>query len=95
MLNLNPCELLAEETQLPSKFIYGAIGVAHGLDPSSTSKDISTDNKVLLPLWLVPDLFRRGMITFEMPDIYRDRWQRKMNAGAEVSEAGHALSLQT
>lgn len=29
------------------------------------------------------ELHRRGMATFELPDVYNDRYRRKMNAGAE------------
>ncbi len=84
MLNvLNPDELFAEECLVQANFKYGALGVARGLDPGSTKNSLEAGDRVGIPLWLLPDLHRRKMVTFEMPDVYNDRHRRKFNAGAE------------
>jgi GINS complex subunit 3 len=84
MLNVaNPQELLAEETLIPSTFKYGAVSIAKGLDPGSTKSDILKEGRMGIPLWLLTDLHRRKLATFDLPEVYKNRYRRKMNAGAE------------
>ena len=84
MLNLmNTDELFAEESLIPATFTYGARGIAKGLDPGSTRKDLARGQTVSIPMWLVPDLVRRALCTITMPEVYNERHRRKMNAGAE------------
>lgn len=80
---LNPHELLAEETQMQTTFIYGVLDVAKKLDPGSVSDNLAPQASVPVPLWLIPDLHRRGLVEFELPEVYKERYRRKMNAGAE------------
>ncbi|KAG2487205.1 hypothetical protein HYH03_014179 [Edaphochlamys debaryana] len=74
---------LAEETLVPTKFKYGALGVASVLEPGSVRNDVEAGAKVEMPLWLATQLTRRGMTTFSLPEIYHERYRRKLNAGAE------------
>ncbi|GAX84711.1 hypothetical protein CEUSTIGMA_g12133.t1 [Chlamydomonas eustigma] len=84
MLNLcHPHELLAEESTIQTVFNYGAVGIAKGLDLGSTKADVEVKGRICAPLWLLPDLYKRNMISFEMPEVYNDRYRRKFNAGAE------------
>lgn len=84
MLNLlNPNELLAEDALVPATFRYGALGVAKGLDPGSTTADITKGASLPTPLWLLVDLHRRGLVALDLPDVYKERYRRKLNAGAE------------
>lgn len=84
MLNLlNPNELLAEDALVPATFRYGALGVAKGLDPGSTTADIAKGASLPTPLWLLVDLHRRGLVALDLPDVYKERYRRKLNAGAE------------
>ena len=84
MLNLlNAEELFAEETCIPVTFTYGARSIARGLDPGSTRNDLEKGQTVMAPMWIVPDLVKRALVSIAMPEIYNDRHRRKMNAGAE------------
>ena len=84
MLNvMNPDELFAEETLISATFSYGARGVAKGLDPGSTKANLAPGQTIKIPLWLIPDLNKRAMVNIQMPEVYNERHQRKMNAGAE------------
>lgn len=84
MLNVMiPDELFAEETLISATFEYGARGVAKGLDPGSTKADLEPGSRVQVPLWLIPDLNKRAMVSIQMPEVYNERHRRKMNAGAE------------
>nr|ADF43165.1 97782m [Chlamydomonas reinhardtii] len=74
---------LAEETTVPLKFKYGILGVARVLEPGSTNNDIDSGTKVDAPLWLAAALSRRGMTSFGAPELYSERYRRKINAGAE------------
>ncbi|KXZ51154.1 hypothetical protein GPECTOR_13g641 [Gonium pectorale] len=74
---------LAEETTVPTRFKFGALGVARVLEPGSTSDDIEAGAKVDAPLWLAAALTRRGMASFGLPEMYSERYRRKLNAGAE------------
>ena len=80
---MNPESLFADETLISATFSYGARGVAMGLDPGSTKANLEPGQAVKVPLWLIPDLFKRAMVTIQMPEVYNERYQRKMNAGAE------------
>eukprot|EP00798_Chlamydomonas_sp_ICE-L_P014512 gene14512-20541_t len=81
---LDPLELFAEESLIPSTFKYGAEGLGKSLDPGGNEKDLAAESKVEIPLWLLQPLSKRGMVTFKMPLMYSDRYKRKLNAGAEV-----------
>lgn len=77
---LNIDELFAEETQVTALFKFGALGVA---EAGSMKASVEAGDAVAVPLWLVPDLFKRQFISFDMPDVYNERHRRKFNAGAE------------
>lgn len=74
---------LAEETLVPTTFSFGLQGLAKALDPGTTSNDLASSSRVDAPLWLAAALTRRGMASLALPDIYSDRYRRKLNAGAE------------
>ncbi|KAG2454884.1 hypothetical protein HYH02_000715 [Chlamydomonas schloesseri] len=74
---------LAEETTVPLRFKFGVAGVARVLEPGSTANDISAGTKVEAPLWLSAALSRRGMASMSAPEMYSERYRRKINAGAE------------
>ncbi|GLC47286.1 hypothetical protein PLESTB_000225200 [Pleodorina starrii] len=74
---------LAEETIVPARYKFGAYGVARVLEPGSTSSDLEAGAKVDTPLWLATALTRRGMASLTPPEIYLERYRRKLDAGAE------------
>lgn len=74
---------LAEETLVPTVFPAGLQGLAKALDPGTTANDLAPATRVDAPLWLSAPLMRRGMITLSLPEVYNERYQRKLNAGAE------------
>ena len=80
---LDPHELLAESCSVPTTFLYGAAGLGRGLDPGSTDRDVKEGSQLETPLWLALPLTRRGMATIKVPVVYGERYQRKLNAGAE------------
>lgn len=76
--------VLAEETLLMTTFTHGATGIAKALDPGTAQADIKADAEVDIPLWLLSPLHQRGMAALKkLPDIYNERYRRKLNAGAE------------
>ncbi|EFJ43402.1 hypothetical protein VOLCADRAFT_66001 [Volvox carteri f. nagariensis] len=74
---------LAEETIVPARYSFGAAGVAQVLEPGSSSNDVQAGDKVDTPLWLAAALTRRGMATISLPEVYQERYRRRLNAGAE------------
>ncbi|KAL6750183.1 hypothetical protein V8C86DRAFT_1814467 [Haematococcus lacustris] len=84
MLDLtDPLALFAEEVLVPTRFTYGATGLGKSIDPGGNENDVAKDTDVELPLWLVRPLKRREMVSLKLPALYRDRYRRKFNAGAE------------
>lgn len=75
---------LAEESVVPTRFKFGVLGIAKALEPGSTGNDVEAGGKVDAPLWLAGALTRRGMTTFTLPDVYSERFRRRLNAGAET-----------
>jgi hypothetical protein len=85
MLDLaQPWELLAEETLVPVVFNTGATGLGKALNPGGSRQDIEPGDDLELPLWLVAPLQVRGAVSCKLPDVYRERYRQKLNAGAET-----------
>jgi hypothetical protein len=85
MLDLaQPWELLAEETLVPVVFNTGATGLGKALNPGGSRQDIEPGDDLELPLWLVAPLQVRGAVYCKLPDVYRERYRQKLNAGAET-----------
>lgn len=80
---LDPLELFSEETAVETTFRFGATGLGKSLDPGSSEHDVQQGASVEAPLWLVKPLLRRSMATIKLPNVYGERYQRKLNAGAE------------
>ena len=74
---------LAEETIVPTTFTYGLQGLAKALDPGTTSVNLAAGSRVDAPLWLATALCRRSIAGVGLPEIYNERYRRKLNAGAE------------
>lgn len=74
---------LAEETLVPTVFPAGLQGLAKALDPGTTAIDLDPGTRVDAALWLSAPLMRRGMAHLGLPEVYNERYQRKLNAGAE------------
>jgi hypothetical protein len=47
---LDPHELFAESTLVPTTFIYGATGLGKGLDPGSAQRDVPEGAEIDAPL---------------------------------------------
>ena len=59
MLNvMNANELFAEETLIAATFIYGARGVAKGLDPGSTKSNLEKGQTVKVRKFELPGAIR-------------------------------------
>lgn len=41
------------------------------IDPSADEKDLKKGSKVELPFWMVPTLYEKKVVTFEIPRYYR------------------------
>jgi GINS complex subunit 3 len=80
---LDPHELFAEETVIDTTLRFGATGLGRSLDAGSSEEDVQAGAPIQVPLWLVRPLLLRSMATVRLPHIYNDRYQRKLNAGAE------------
>jgi GINS complex subunit 3 len=80
---LEPHELLAEACSAPTTFLYGAAGLGRVLDAGGTDRDVKQDQELEVPLWLAMPLTKRGMAKIRRPVVYGERYQRKLNAGAE------------
>jgi GINS complex subunit 3 len=74
---------LAEETLVPARFVHGLQSVARVLEPGSSSNDIEQGAKVETPLWLAAAMTARSLATLGLPEMYQERYRRKLNAGAE------------
>lgn len=84
MLDLvEPGSLMADSTTVPARFVYGASGLGKSLDPGSASRNVEADAQVDAPLWLVKPLLERHMVAATPPVVYGERYQRKLNAGAD------------
>lgn len=57
--------VLAEETGVPCAFRVGCAGVGRALDPSAGQSDVKAGANVELPLWLLPPLTGRDMVSIK------------------------------
>jgi len=80
---LNPLEIFSEETPVETTFRFGATGLGKTLDAGSSEDDVQPGASVEAPLWLVRPLVGRSMASIKLPAIYGERYQRKLNAGAD------------
>ena len=80
---LDPDELFAEMTLIPVKFNMATSGLARNLDPSSTTNGIASGAQLDVPLYLATGLCRRHIVDIRLPAVYKERYRRKLNAGAE------------
>ncbi len=83
LAHTDPLELLAQDALIPVVFPYGATQLGSILDPSSSKQDLEEGASISIPLWMVKSLRHRGMIEVNWPAVYRERYRRKLNAGAE------------
>ena len=56
----------------PLKIELQFLGLIVGmLDPSADDEDLKQGSKVEVPFWMVPTLFSKKVITFEIPKYYK------------------------
>eukprot|EP00983_Pelagomonas_calceolata_P096172 1158099-Pelagomonas_calceolata.AAC.2 len=89
---LNPLEIFSEETPVETTFRFGATGLGKTLDAGSSEDDVQPGASVEAPLWLVRPLVGRSMASIKLPAIYGERYQRKLNAGADCVSLKNMVS---
>lgn len=95
MLDLtDPLELFAEDTLIPTRFLFGATRLGKHLDPGSDERNLPAGTNTEVPLWLVKPLLKRGMVNIKPPAIYGERYRRKLNAGAECVSLKNTVSRE-
>ncbi|GJP55058.1 hypothetical protein CLOM_g14046 [Closterium sp. NIES-68] len=75
-------DILAEDEKLPVTFRTGATGVGRALDPSTDADDLAAGAKVDLPLWMVPHLAKRNMVSALEPKMFGERIRKEVQADA-------------
>lgn len=58
-------------------------GLGRSLCEGSDELDVQPGTQAEVPLWLVRPLLRRAMASIKLPMVYGERYQRKLNAGAD------------
>lgn len=79
----DPRAILAEDTLTSVELFYGVAGLGLSLDPGCTTADLPERSKVELPLWLVQALKAREFVQIELPQVYKEKYREKCEAGAE------------
>jgi hypothetical protein len=90
---IDPLELFSEDTPVETNFRFGATELGRSLDAGSSERDVLPGAQVEAPLWLMRPLVQRSLATIRMPVIYRERYQRKLKAGAECVSLKNLVSL--
>ncbi|CAI7862261.1 unnamed protein product [Closterium sp. NIES-53] len=75
-------DILAEDEKLPVTFRTGATGVGRALDPSTDADDLAVGAKVDLPVWMVPALAKRNMVSALEPRMFGERIRKEVQADA-------------
>ncbi|CAI5977121.1 unnamed protein product [Closterium sp. NIES-64] len=75
-------DILAEDEKLPVTFRTGATGVGRALDPSTDADDLAVGAKVDLPVWMVPALAKRNMVSALEPRMFGERIRKELQADA-------------
>lgn len=82
--------ILAEEERLPCTFSVTANNLGF-LDPSSNNTSLASNTTVELPLWLVQELYKEGIVQIQTPKHFGQKMRDELDTNnTNVNLAGYS-----
>nr|SVE93328.1 EOG090X0G8U [Moina brachiata] len=76
-------DILLQDVRVSCTFEVGVPKLGM-LDASSDEKDLKKGSKVELPFWMVPTLYEKKVVSFEIPRFYRVNYRQILKADSQV-----------